>query len=122
MKAICLCEQPESFSKVYAGDILPRLRGITELDEVIYAKSDILSNADRFADTEILFFHVGHAHFYGRGDQNVSSKLEMRILRGRLCTELCPPISALWHQGLFGMGSQRCSRGGDDRRADRACQ
>ncbi len=55
MKAICLCEQPESFSKVYAGDILPRLRGITELDEVIYAKSDILSNADRFADTEILF-------------------------------------------------------------------
>ena len=55
MKAILLSEKEDKLRDVYAESVLAKLRQMTELDERAYQKSHILSNPEKFADTEIIF-------------------------------------------------------------------
>ena len=63
MKAIFLCENADTCHRVYDDGVVSRLRGMTELDEIIYTKSDILSNYDKPSDTEIIFSTWGMPTF-----------------------------------------------------------
>ena len=55
MKAIFLCKNADVCHRVYDEGVVSKLRGMTELDEAIYTKEDILSSADKFSETEFVF-------------------------------------------------------------------
>ena len=55
MKAIFLCKNADVCYRVYDEGVVSKLRGMTELDEAIYTKEDILSSADKFSETEFVF-------------------------------------------------------------------
>ena len=55
MKAIFLCKNADVCHRVYDEGVVSKLRGITELDEAIYTKEDILSSADKFSEAEFVF-------------------------------------------------------------------
>ena len=55
MKAIFLCKNADVCHRVYDEGVVSKLRGMTELDEAIYTKEDILSSADKFSEAEFVF-------------------------------------------------------------------
>ena len=55
MKAIFLCELKDAICRVFDESVVAKLRTLTELDETIYNKSDLLTAPEKFADTEIIF-------------------------------------------------------------------
>lgn len=55
MKAIFLCKNADVCHRVYDEGVVSRLRGMTELDEAIYTKEDILSSANKFSEAEFVF-------------------------------------------------------------------
>lgn len=63
MKAIFLCENADTCRRVYDGGVVSKLRGMTELDEFIYTKEDILSNSAKLSNTEIVFSTWGMPTF-----------------------------------------------------------
>ena len=55
MKAIFLCKNADVCHRVYDEGVVSKLRGMTDLDEAIYTKEDILSSADKFSEIEFVF-------------------------------------------------------------------
>ena len=55
MKSIFLCKNAYVCHRVYDEGVVSKLRGMTELDEAIYTKEDILSSADKFSEAEFVF-------------------------------------------------------------------
>lgn len=55
MKAIFLCRGKAEIQNVYGHTAVAKLRNKVQLDEMVYNKSDILSNPMKFSDTQIVF-------------------------------------------------------------------
>lgn len=63
MKTIILCEAPQHVCTVYAPAVTDRLKKLTDCDCVRYGKADVLSDPEKFADTEIVFSTWGMPAF-----------------------------------------------------------
>ncbi|MBQ8850545.1 MAG: hydroxyacid dehydrogenase [Clostridia bacterium] len=63
MKAIFLSEKENKLRDVYAPSVVSRLRELTEIDETPYAKRDILSQPEKFSDTQVIFSTWGMPEF-----------------------------------------------------------
>lgn len=63
MRAIFLCKREKEVQRVYAGDVVARLRALVSLDEKIYTKEDVTAAPAAFADVEIILSTWGMPTF-----------------------------------------------------------
>ncbi|MBQ2732753.1 MAG: hydroxyacid dehydrogenase [Clostridia bacterium] len=63
MKAIFLCDKPGSVQRVYSDAVVKALGGIADIADTVYRRSDILADAERFADAEVIFSTWGMPMF-----------------------------------------------------------
>lgn len=55
MKAIFLCEKPELVAEAYDKRVVAELQTLTDLEETVYTKADILTAPERFSEVEAVF-------------------------------------------------------------------
>ena len=63
MKVIILCEIPHHYATVYAPTVTERLKALSDCDGNQYRKTDVLTQPERFADTEYVFSTWGMPSF-----------------------------------------------------------
>ena len=63
MKAIFLCERSEKIFSVYSPRTVSGLQKLTDIENKIYTKADVLSQPSLFADVEIAFSTWGMPEF-----------------------------------------------------------
>ena len=76
MTAIFLCEKQQKCHSVYDKNIISRLGAMTELDEKIYTKSDVVADPHRFENIRIIFSTWGMPSFTEQEIKTVFPKLE----------------------------------------------
>lgn len=62
-KAIFVCDQPQKFHAVFPASIVAKLREMTDLDETLYSKEDVLACPEKFRSAELLFSTWGMPSF-----------------------------------------------------------
>lgn len=55
MKTVFLCNSESAFRWVYAEDTIRKIRSITEAEDKVYTKDEVMSSPELFADTEYIF-------------------------------------------------------------------
>ncbi|MBE6707613.1 MAG: hydroxyacid dehydrogenase [Ruminococcaceae bacterium] len=55
MKTVFLCEGESSFRWVYSTDTIKRVRNITDAEDKVYTKADVMAEPQLFSDTEYIF-------------------------------------------------------------------
>lgn len=63
MKAIFLCEKTDKIFSVYDKKTVSELKRLTEIEDRIYKKTDILCEPSRFSDVEFIFSTWGMSEF-----------------------------------------------------------
>ena len=62
-KAIFVCDQAQKFRSVFPEQIVAKLREMTDLDETLYSKEDVLACPEKFRSAELLFSTWGMPSF-----------------------------------------------------------
>ena len=63
MRAIFVSDSKKKVSEVYSNDVILKLKTLTDMDENIYSRSDILESKECFGDTEYIFSTWGMPKF-----------------------------------------------------------
>ena len=63
MKSFILCENQEHYESVYQKSVIERLRDTAGIDDTRYTKAQILADAAKFADAEVIFSTWGMPKF-----------------------------------------------------------
>ena len=62
-KAIFLCDKKDKFNSVYTSDVISKIKNISEIDEKVYTKADVLLSVECFRDTQMIFSTWGMPTF-----------------------------------------------------------
>lgn len=63
MKAIFLCENSNNCHNVYNDVLRKKISAISQFDESVYKKEDIISSPDKFSDVQVVFSTWGMPTF-----------------------------------------------------------